>query len=87
MVIGVVGLLIITYAYYQTEKSYVALGEAQHLVSHYAMGSLTRMLLFIAAAIGIVLGYLAYRNGKVKLGLLGIGLCTLCLVLLYGYVT
>jgi hypothetical protein len=86
-VIGVVGLLVITYSFYQTEKSYVDPGETQHLVALYAMSWPARLFLFIVEAAGVLLGYFAYRSGRTKLGLLGMGLCALCLIVLYGYIS
>lgn len=85
MALGVAGLTIITYFYYHTESAHLALGELQHTVSPYTMPLPMRLLLFALEASGVILGYFAYRDRYVKLGLLGIGLCTLCLILLYGY--
>lgn len=84
MLIGVTGLIVITYFYTQTERSYAEQGD-QHMISLYAMSLPMRMFLFTIEALGIILGYFAYKSSRVKLGLLGIGLCTLCLVMLYGY--
>jgi hypothetical protein len=85
MLIGVVGLIVITYFYYQTEEYQEDLGELQHTVTLYTMDFYMRVALFTLEALGIVLGYLAFRGRHAKLGLLGLGLCALCLILLYGY--
>lgn len=85
MLIGVTGLIVITYFYTQTERSYAEQGDIQHTISLYAMSLPMRMFLFTIEALGIILGYFAYKGSRAKLGLLGIGLCTLCLVMLYGY--
>ena len=85
VLIGVVGLIVITYFYYQTEEYHEDLGELQHIVTLYTMSFPMRIALFTLEALGIVLGYLAFRSRYAKLGLLGIGLCALGLILLYGY--
>ncbi|EJF09040.1 hypothetical protein [Pontibacter sp. BAB1700] len=82
VLIGVIGLIVITY--YQAEESLV-LGDVQHTVASYPMSLSVVMSLFAVEALGIVLGYFAFRRRYVKLGLSGIGLCALCLILLYGY--
>lgn len=85
VLLGVAGLVVITYFYYQTEESYEDLNGVQHIVTLYTMPFALRILLFTAEALGVILGYFAFRGRYVKLGLLGMGLCTLCLILLYGY--
>jgi putative Mn2+ efflux pump MntP len=85
VLIGVVGLIVITYFFYQAEESHEEVGEMQHIVTHYTMPLAIRVSLFSLEAMGIILGYFAFRNGHVKLGLLGLGLCALCLIMLYGY--
>lgn len=85
VLIGVVGLILITYFYYQTEESYEEIGDLQHIVTLYTMPYPMRIFLFTLEALGVILGYFAFRSRHVKLGLLGIGLCALCLILLYGY--
>lgn len=83
--IGLAGLVVITYFYSQLEESYVNLSDVQHTVSSYPMSQPMLISLFTLEALGILLGYLAFRHRHIKLGLLGIGLCALCLILLYGY--
>ncbi|PVY40529.1 hypothetical protein [Pontibacter virosus] len=85
ILIGVIGLIAITYFYYQAEESQLEVGDAQYTVTGYTLSLPAVMSLFAVGALGIVLGFFAYRRGYVKLGLLGIGLCALCLILLYGY--
>lgn len=85
VLIGVVGLVVITYFYYQTEESYEEIGRVQHILTLYTMPYPMRVFLFTLEALGVILGYFAFRSRHVKLGLLGIVLCTLCLILLYGY--
>ena len=85
MIIGMAGLIVITFFYLQAEESQEELGQIQHLPFVYTMSLPLRVILFTLEALGVVLGYLAYRGRFVKLGLLGIGLCTFCLILLYGY--
>ena len=85
VLIGLVGLMVITYYYLQAEESLEVLGEVQQETLVYTMSLPLRVMLFTLEAIGVLLGYIAYRGRHVKLGLLGIGLCTLCLILLYGY--
>lgn len=85
VLIGLVGLIVITYFYLQAEESQVDTGEMLHMTSVYTMSLPLRVVLFTVEALGVLLGYLAYRSRHIKLGLLGIGLCTLCLILLYGY--
>lgn len=75
----------ITYFYYHREEHYEELNGIQHIVSLYTMPLSLLISLFAAEALGTILGYFAFRGRYVKLGLLGMGLCTLCLVLLYGY--
>lgn len=83
--IGLAGLIVITYFYLQAGESPVVLGEMQQESFVYTMGLPLRVFLFTLETLGVLLGYLAYRNRSLKLGLLGIGLCALCLILLYGY--
>jgi hypothetical protein len=85
VLIGVVGLIVITYFYIQTEEHYEDLGELQHIVTPYTMSFPMRTALFTLEALGIVFGYSAFRRRHAKLGLLGMGLCALGLILLYGY--
>lgn len=85
VLIGLTGLVVITYFYSQLEESFVDLGDVQHAVSSYPMSQPMLISLFTLEALGILLGYFAYRRRHVKLGLSGIGLCALCLILLYGY--
>ena len=85
VLIGLVGLIVITYYYLQAEESLEVLGEVQQETLVYTMSLPLRVMLFTLEALGVLLGYLAYRGRHIKLGLLGIGLCTLCLILLYGY--
>lgn len=85
VLIGVVGLIVITYFYLQAEETLEVLGEVQHETSVYTMSPSLRVILFTLEALGVLLGYLAYRGQNVKLGLLGIGLCALCLIMVYGY--
>ncbi|MBF8963201.1 hypothetical protein I0P70_08095 [Pontibacter sp. FD36] len=85
VLIGVIGLALITYFYYQAEESQVDLGDVQHTVVSYPLSFPMAMSLFAVEAMGVILGYFAFRSRYVKLGLSGIGLCALCLILLYGY--
>ncbi|GGG10000.1 hypothetical protein [Pontibacter amylolyticus] len=85
VIIGLIGLIVITYFYLQAEEIQVDTGEALHMASVYTMSLPLRVALFTVEALGVLLGYLAYRGRHMKPGLLGIGLCTLCLILLYGY--
>ncbi|MBD1397481.1 hypothetical protein H9Q13_09910 [Pontibacter sp. JH31] len=85
VLIGAIGLALITYFYYQTEVHYEEIGGVQHIATLYTMSLPLRIFLFTTEALGVILGYLAYRGKYAKTGLLGMGLCALCLILLYGY--
>ena len=83
VVIGMIGLVLITYFTYQANILYEELGELQNSVTIYPMGSTTRAILFFAETVGAILGFLAYKRKKIKAGLLGMGLCALCLIFLF----
>ncbi|SFH28118.1 hypothetical protein [Pontibacter chinhatensis] len=83
LLIGLVGLAILTYLYLQTPPEQEAPGGLQSIGLSYAMSDNTRMILFILETVGAVSGFLAYKYRKIKTGLLGMGLCMLNLILLY----
>lgn len=83
LLIGLVGLAILTYLYLQTAPEQEAPGELQSIGLSYTMSDNTRMMLFILETVGAVIGFLAYKYRKIKIGLLGMGLCMLNLILLY----
>jgi hypothetical protein len=83
VMIGMIGLTLITYFNYQANALYEELGELQEAVTIYPMGSTTRGILFFSETVGAIFGFLAYKRKKIKAGLLGMGLCALCLIFLY----
>lgn len=85
VMIGMAGLIVITYFYLLAEETLEVLSEVQQETFSYPMSLPLRIFLFTLETLGVLLGYLAYRNRSLKLGLSGIGLCALCLILLYGY--
>ncbi|OKL41174.1 hypothetical protein [Pontibacter flavimaris] len=83
LLIGLAGLAILTYVYFQTMQGYSEAGELQQQATFYTMSDSTRLTLFILEVVGAALGFLSFRKWKVKIGLLGMGLCMLNLILLY----
>ncbi len=76
-----IGLAIVTYFYYQTAH----FGQLQDVATAPALNYTTRLILFILEAAGAVAGFLSYKKWRTKVGLLGMGLCTLSLILLLYY--
>lgn len=85
LLIGIIGLVTVTYFYYQTMQEYDGVMELQTIATRYMMSYTTRLALFILEVVGAVLGFLSYRKWKVKVGLLGMGVCTLSLILILYY--
>lgn len=81
LLIGIIGLAIATYFYYQTAH----LAQLQDVATGSALNYPASLILFILEAAGAVAGFLSYKKWRVKVGLLGMGLCTLSLILILYY--
>lgn len=79
LVIGILGLLVITYFYTQSLQEYQEIDEG----TSYVMSSSVRIALLIVESAGAILGFLSYKKWRVRTGLLGLGLCTLNLILVF----
>lgn len=82
VVIGIIGLVLITYFKDLANLRYQELDELGG-VTFPVMSTTTTVTLFIGEVVGAVLGFMSYRRGKNKIGLLGMGICTLNLIFLY----
>ncbi|WP_018476426.1 hypothetical protein [Pontibacter roseus] len=83
--IGITGLILVTYYTYQFNLNQQELGELQDTVTPYFMGATSRMVLAIGETAGAVLGFVSYRRYRQKIGLFGMGICILTLIFLYPF--
>ncbi|MHC2991786.1 hypothetical protein OB13_09385 [Pontibacter sp. HJ8] len=83
-IVGMAGLIVITYFNFQANLSYQAAEESENMINLYSMSQSTRATLFVFETVGVVLGVLSFQRYKSKVGLLGMGISTLCLILLYN---
>lgn len=79
--IWIIGLLVITYFYYQMNLSYQELEEATTL---YPISTSAMAVFFISEVVGVALGIMSFRTDNKKIGLFGMGICTLNLILLFA---
>jgi hypothetical protein len=83
-IVGITGLIMITYFNMQANLNYQAAGESENLITLYTISPSTSTALFAFGIVGVVLGALSFQRYKSKIGLLGMGISILCLILLYG---
>ncbi|GAB3204411.1 hypothetical protein ABID22_003325 [Pontibacter aydingkolensis] len=81
VLIGITGLIVITYFIYQANVAYQ---QPEELATLYTLSTTTIAIFFILEAAGVALGILSYKRGNKKIGLFGMSLCSLNLILLYA---
>jgi hypothetical protein len=81
---GIAGLLAISYFTYQANQELQETGRQIDAATPYFVSAWVMMLLFVLEAAGLVAGFMSYKKNFKKLGLFGMGLCTLNIIVLYG---